>query len=149
MLSCCFEGRRLARRENTIQPVHLMEGWGFPPLYSLFFSPYVPDVSVPLCRSSILRTLTICRAHSVQPSLRIICSLLLHHQCTVHSAGFHAGSTHADPWDVSASFVWQTSSDNMLFLTAIFSGTTLIHIHCTIQKPCISDLVHHVVILQI
>lgn len=43
------------------------------------------------------------RAHTIQPSLCIICNLVFYHQCTVHSASLHAWNTHADPWDVSAS----------------------------------------------
>lgn len=43
------------------------------------------------------------REHSIQPSLSVFCSLVLYHQCTVHSASFHAWNTHTDPWDVSAS----------------------------------------------
>jgi len=31
----------------------------------------------------------------------------------------------------------------MLFITTVFSGSALIHIHCTIQKRCISDLIPH------
>lgn len=41
--------------------------------------------------------------HSTEPSLSIFCNLVLYHQCTVHSASFHAWNIHPDPWDMSAS----------------------------------------------
>lgn len=59
------------------------------------------------------------RAHTIQPSLSIFFSLVLFHQCTVHSASFHAWNIHTDPGDVSASLC------NKLVLITCFYGHCL------------------------
>lgn len=109
---CCFEGRPLACRQNTMLAVHFMayndsrmSCFIFFPFVFPFFSPCVTIMWVCLSVDLPYWELQpyIKRAHSIQPSLSIICSLVLYHQCTVHSASFHAWNTHADPWDVSAS----------------------------------------------
>lgn len=73
--------------------------------FVFFFFPYVTMMWVCLSVDLPYWELQpyIKRAHSIQPSLSIICNLVLYHQRTVHSASFHAWNTHADHWDVSAS----------------------------------------------
>lgn len=76
------------------------------------------------------------RTHSSQPSLSIFFSLVLFHQCTVHSASFHAWNIHPDPWDVSASLC------NKLVLITCFYDHCLQHRSSHSHSSCCTRALH-------